>query len=104
MQNSERDNLWMLRNLTEHIPLSGAGITVAAAGAAALGSVPVDATSAIITNPVPVRVAFGTSASNTVGTYFPAYAGIALMGREQVAQASIYWSAQCTGAYVQYFK
>ncbi len=84
-------------------PNGGEELTVSGAGVVAL-TVPDDTISAIITNPVAVRIAFGTTASETVGTYFPAYSCPSLGSAEQVAQASVYWTDACSGAYAQYFK
>jgi len=98
-----RDNLYVLRDLAENVPVSGEAVTVSAAGVVAL-TIPDEAQSCIITNPVAVRIAFGTATpSATVGTQFAANTGVVLTCREQLEQAKVYWTEACTGAYVQYF-
>lgn len=59
---------------------------------------------ATITNPVPVRIAFGIEASETVGTYFPEYSCPTLTSSDQLLRASVWFSGAATGAYVQYWR
>jgi len=82
---------------------TGQALTVSAAGVVAV-TVPDDTIFIVITNPVPVRIAYGATASDTVGTYFPAYSCPILPSPEACAAASIYFTAACVGAFAQPWK
>lgn len=78
-------------------------LTVTAAGIVPL-TVPVGSIQATITNPVAVRIAFGTEASATVGTHFPEFSCPTLTSADQLSRASIWFSGPAEGAYVQYWR
>jgi hypothetical protein len=82
----------------------GNPIAVAGAGVVALPAAAAGTTNSILTNPVAVRIAYGVVASDTVGTYYPAYACPVFETAEQRAAASVYWTAAATGAYIQDWK
>ena len=81
----------------------GQTLTVAGAGVVAL-TIPAGSIQATITNPVPVRIAFGVPASATVGTYFPEYSCPTLTSADQLSRASVWFSGAAEGAYVQYWR
>lgn len=81
----------------------GQVLVVPAAGIIPL-VVPAGSIQATITNPVPVRIAFGVDASETVGTYFPEYSCPTLTSSDQLTRVSVWFSGAATGAYVQYWR
>jgi len=95
--------MYVNANIPQPIPNGGEALTVAEAGVVAL-TVPADTQQVTITNPVIVRIAFGATASATVGTAFPANSCPILTCPEQISTASIYWTEAATGAYAQYWK
>ena len=81
-------------------PNGGQSLVVNAAGVVAI-TVPENTIMIVISNPVPVRIAYGTTASATVGTYYPANSCPILPSPEACKTASVYFTAACTGAYAQ---
>ena len=92
----------LLSDILSPIPAGHEVVEVAAPEATAL-TVPAGATMAKVSNPVAIRIAFGVEATATIGSYYPANACPELTSPEQLAAASIYWTAACDG-FVQYFK
>lgn len=80
-------------------------ITVSGAGVVALPEVPDGTNAAIISNPnADVVIAFGATATATLGIKCPAGSCPVLESPEQIGDASIYWTGADAGACVQYFK